>query len=1032
MKNQLSKLSKLCIIMLVFIMLVTSININVLVENIDIASLFIDSSSEYNGIYENKTLMIMSKTNDFNKYGAEVVDVQNGIYILKYKTEKDTRTAYNKYKKQNDILSVEINATMEIQEQGKEQNQANTYETEETELAKFLAQNKNSSKEVKVAILDTGINSENEIFSNRIIDLGVNLSTSGDANSIKDDNKHGTEIATIIAQNTDENVKLMPIKIANSEGKASILSTYKGIEKAIENEADIISISMNTYKTKKSEILENIINKATKQGILVIVSAGNNNMDVKNVVPSNIENAIVVSAVEENNTRAGYSNYGETIDYSSYGTYKGKKGTSYATANVTATIAKLLSQGEDASKLDEYVISLGENKYFGHGLITNNYNIIPEEISNTSDNNAITNSNNTNNIENEPTNIPNTSNENLSISATGQETFGILASGLIGRYRLNYIGNINYYAYHYQSGAGSPNVNVSGSTARLSNDGGNSIVAAYLTWTSRAPAAASTAVTIRTSEGRTQSVYPQNAYNDLRLGSVKSMFRMSANVTSFVQNSANGGYTNYTVSGIPVWQWDGANGGESLNCWQLIVIEKNDTYPVRIVQIQEGAQFIVDKPTTAMTISLPNGFTTARVGNVTGQVMFGYMTPGGSKGISASLQVGSSYVSANVGREAYLYKNGSAISANQYAGIFNLSDVSNLTKGANTVQANIYNQNGSTWCTLFNVGAAVDIDVPTFQNTQTTKAAEDKVTITGTIKNTSTNNSGVSGATAIINVDQGLRIESISGVTFNGAAVSYTKNSANQITVTIGNKWMDGGTLNYTIKAKAVVADNADGMKHTVTNSAYITGNLISNGKETTYHMDNVAYITSSTAVTPPAQIIKLTINPNGGTWNDSTETQVFSQSYNTTRTIPNPTRNGYTFTGWSIDGAGSSINNGTFRMGENNTTLTANWAINDYTLTINPNGGTWNNSSGTSTQTITYGKTATIANPTRVGYIFNSWTVSGAGSSINNGTFTMGYQNATITANWTPITYNVVYNQNNPNSNSRSNRYNAEFCIHI
>ena len=44
-----------------------------------------------------------------------------------------------------------------------------------------------------------------------------------------------------------------------------------------------------------------------------------------------------------------------------------------------------------------------------------------------------------------------------------------------------------------------------------------------------------------------------------------------------------------------------------------------------------------------------------------------------------------------------------------------------------------------------------------------------------------------------------------------------------------------------------------------------------------------------------------VTINPNGGTWNSSTNSQSFTQDYNTTKTISNPTRPGYTFNGWAL-----------------------------------------------------------------------------------------------------------------------------------
>lgn len=69
------------------------------------------------------------------------------------------------------------------------------------------------------------------------------------------------------------------------------------------------------------------------------------------------------------------------------------------------------------------------------------------------------------------------------------------------------------------------------------------------------------------------------------------------------------------------------------------------------------------------------------------------------------------------------------------------------------------------------------------------------------------------------------------------------------------------------------------------------------------------------------------------------------------------------------------------------------------HTFTVNANGGSW---SGTSPQDLFYLEVIDIVNPTRSGYTFTGWTVSGEESSINGTKFTMGSENASITANWT------------------------------
>lgn len=114
------------------------------------------------------------------------------------------------------------------------------------------------------------------------------------------------------------------------------------------------------------------------------------------------------------------------------------------------------------------------------------------------------------------------------------------------------------------------------------------------------------------------------------------------------------------------------------------------------------------------------------------------------------------------------------------------------------------------------------------------------------------------------------------------------------------------------------------------------------------------------------------------------------------------PTRYGNTFAGWYTEEfSGTQVTSETTMTKESDHNIYAHWTLNNYTLTINPNGGTYNSSTSNTTMTVQYGKTQTIANPTRTGYVFNGWTVSGENSSMNGTTFTMGGANATLKANW-------------------------------
>ncbi|MDD3187602.1 MAG: InlB B-repeat-containing protein [Bacilli bacterium] len=153
-----------------------------------------------------------------------------------------------------------------------------------------------------------------------------------------------------------------------------------------------------------------------------------------------------------------------------------------------------------------------------------------------------------------------------------------------------------------------------------------------------------------------------------------------------------------------------------------------------------------------------------------------------------------------------------------------------------------------------------------------------------------------------------------------------------------------------------------------------------------------------------------LTVNPNGGVWDTYTDIQTYSKIYESETTINTPSRIGYTFNGWTVSGENSALDGATFTMGNEDASLTAEWIINTYTLTVNVNGGAW---SGATPQNLDYAVTTIIDNPTRTGYTFTGWTLSGLGSSINETTFTMGYANATLTANWVINYYTLTVNPN-------------------
>ena len=141
--------------------------------------------------------------------------------------------------------------------------------------------------------------------------------------------------------------------------------------------------------------------------------------------------------------------------------------------------------------------------------------------------------------------------------------------------------------------------------------------------------------------------------------------------------------------------------------------------------------------------------------------------------------------------------------------------------------------------------------------------------------------------------------------------------------------------------------------------------------------------------------ISNLIVNLNDG----QLEQRLLSEYFVGTKLSLNiPTKVGYTFTGWTVEGEGASLSENILTIGTSDTTITANWQRNTVTLTVNLNEG-----STTQTFNSSYlpGTTLSLTNPTRSGYEFTGWTVEGTGASISGTELTIGTSDTTITANW-------------------------------
>ena len=146
---------------------------------------------------------------------------------------------------------------------------------------------------------------------------------------------------------------------------------------------------------------------------------------------------------------------------------------------------------------------------------------------------------------------------------------------------------------------------------------------------------------------------------------------------------------------------------------------------------------------------------------------------------------------------------------------------------------------------------------------------------------------------------------------------------------------------------------------------------------------------------TPTVKKYTITFNSNGGS---SVNSQTVTEGGKASKPS-NPTRNGYTFGGWTLNGSIYDFNSAVNK----NITLVAKWNENakeKYTVTFNSDGGTT-----VSSQTVTEGgKVSRPADPTKSGYNFGGWTLNGVSYDFNS----IVSGNITLTAKWIQKSYIV------------------------
>ncbi|ORZ41145.1 peptidase S8/S53 domain-containing protein [Catenaria anguillulae PL171] len=212
-----------------------------------------------------------------------------------------------------------------------------------------------------VFVLDTGVRTSHRDFQGRASQPILQ----GFAQQGGDPNGHGTHVAGICCSRTygvSKGPRVIGIQVLGAGGTGPWSNVIKGVEYAVQSRRQtkrptVINISI---VGNFNQALNNALVAATRNGVHVVVAAGNSNQDTCRTSPGSLggrnSDVLVVGAVGQSDNMSGFSNWGACVDLSAPGEFimslghwaddarKDMSGTSMASPHAAGAVSVVLSR----------------------------------------------------------------------------------------------------------------------------------------------------------------------------------------------------------------------------------------------------------------------------------------------------------------------------------------------------------------------------------------------------------------------------------------------------------------------------------------------------------------------------------------------------------------------------------------------------------------------------------------------------------------------------------------------------------------
>jgi hypothetical protein len=331
--------------------------------------------------YQMQRIIVSLRRPLTDSFGASYVMYYQtaGQYVLSYRSEQATRAAFEKLVKQYGSDCVMLDTAVRLSESGQTSGSGTGTKTASVQTASAsgtapqllkgdyvswathqsgldtLKEYANANKKlgkVKVAVIDTGIMKQHELFEGRTISRQSTAmvmdqdDVSGLKYSYQDVDRvsgHGTHVAGILADATSDQVQLLIIRAftadATGEPYASLYDLAMSVEYAKESGASVVNISAGInhipgrrsdyaskalYEAQKEmyRYMESVLKSAYRDGVVVCCASGNRESASDSLIISKQQSypayspyVLAVGAITKKRKRANFSYYGKELDF---------------------------------------------------------------------------------------------------------------------------------------------------------------------------------------------------------------------------------------------------------------------------------------------------------------------------------------------------------------------------------------------------------------------------------------------------------------------------------------------------------------------------------------------------------------------------------------------------------------------------------------------------------------------------------------------------------------------------------------------